>query len=190
MDFFSWIVLPLFIFIARILDVSMGTLRVIFIAKGFKYYAPIVGFFESVIWLLAISQIVLNINNPFLIVVYGFGFAVGTFTGILLEEKLSLGNARIRFIIRTNYDEILKALECEGHLLTVVTARYKGDIAKIVTLLIDRKKVKKVIRIVNDINPKVFYSIEDVRKVSDEDSLPEEKSFIQHIKEFDPFKAK
>ncbi|MFH1390986.1 MAG: DUF5698 domain-containing protein [Candidatus Diapherotrites archaeon] len=188
MDFFSWVALPLFIFLARIVDVSMGTLRVIFIAKGFKYYAPIVGFFESVIWLLAISQIILNITNTWLIIVYGLGFAAGTFSGIWLEEKISLGKARIRFVIRTNYIAVMDALEKEGYRLTVVTADYKRDTAKIITLLTDRKKIKKVIKIVNGINSKVFYSIEDVRKVSEEEDISEEKSTIQYIKEFDPFK--
>lgn len=190
MDFFSWIILPAFIFFARILDVSMGTLRVIFIAKGFKYYAPIIGFFETIIWLLAISQIILNINNPLLIVVYGLGFAAGTFIGILLEEKISLGKVRIRFILRTDYKKVLNVLENEGYLLTVVTAGYKGDTAKVITLMTDRAKIKKIIKLVNDINQKVFYSIEDVRKVSEEDDVLEEKSFIHRIKEFDPFKAK
>ena len=188
MDFFSWIALPLFIFTARIVDVSMGTLRVIFIAKGFKYYAPIIGFFESVIWLLAISQIILNITNPWLIVVYGLGFSAGTFSGIWLEEKISLGKARIRFVIRTNYIAVMDALENEGYLLTVVTAGYKRDNAKVVTLLTDRRKVKKVLKIVNGINPKVFYSVEDVRKVSEEDDVFEEKTMLQRLKEFDPFK--
>jgi len=167
MDFFSWVALPLFIFLARIVDVSMGTLRVIFIAKGFKYYAPIVGFFESVIWLLAISQIILNITNTWLIIVYGLGFAAGTFSGIWLEEKISLGKARIRFVIRTNYIAVMDALEKEGYRLTVVTADYKRGTAKIITLLTDRNKIKKVIKIVNGINSKVFYSIEDVRFVSE-----------------------
>ncbi|MCR4335195.1 MAG: DUF5698 domain-containing protein [archaeon] len=188
MDFFSWVALPLFIFFARIADVSMGTLRVIFIAKGFKYYAPIVAFFESVIWLLAVSQILLNITNPWLIIVYGLGFAVGTFSGIWLEEKISLGKSRIRFVIRTNYKEILGALENKNYLLTVVNAGYKKNTAKVVTLVTDRRKIKKVIQIVNDINPKVFYSVEDVRKVSEEDDNYNEKSIIQYIKEFDPFK--
>ena len=132
----------------------------------------------------------MNINNPLLFVVYGVGFAAGTFIGILLEEKISLGKARIRFIIRTDYKKVLNVLENEGYLLTVVTARYKGDTAKVVTILTNRIKIKKVLKIVNDINPKVFYSIEDVRKVSEEDNVPKEKNMIQHIKEFDPFKAK
>ena len=54
-ELYALVLLPLFIFLARVLDVSLGTIRVIFISKGFKYLAPIVGFFEIMVWLLAIG---------------------------------------------------------------------------------------------------------------------------------------
>ncbi|MBI2112485.1 hypothetical protein HYT52_03045 [Candidatus Woesearchaeota archaeon] len=89
---FSWfthIILPVLIFFARIADVSIGTVRVIFIAKGFKYLAPVLGFFEVLIWLTAIQQVFNNLTNAFTYIGYAAGFATGTYVGIILEEKLS-----------------------------------------------------------------------------------------------------
>ena len=90
---FSWCVVPLLIFVARIMDVSIGTLRVIFVAKGYRIYAPILGFFEVIIWLLAIRQILNHINNPMCYLAYGLGFGVGNYVGIRLDERLSWHSA-------------------------------------------------------------------------------------------------
>jgi uncharacterized protein YebE (UPF0316 family) len=95
---FEWVILPLLIFCARICDVSLGTIRVIFISKGIKYLAPAIGFFEVIIWLLAIGQVMNNLTNIASYIAYGGGFAAGTFIGMLIEEKISLGLTSIRII--------------------------------------------------------------------------------------------
>ena len=85
--FFTWILLPALIFLARILDQSIGTLRLIFLSKGMKYIAPFLGFFEVIIWLLAVGQIMQHLDNWLCYVAYGAGFAMGNFIGITLEER-------------------------------------------------------------------------------------------------------
>jgi len=85
---FSYVVLPLLIFFARIADVSLGTIRIIFISKGFKVLAFLVGFFEVLIWLLAINQIWSDFSNPWLLLAYAAGFATGNYVGIYLDEKI------------------------------------------------------------------------------------------------------
>jgi len=85
---FSYVVLPLLIFFARIADVSLGTIRIIFISKGFKLLSFIVGFFEVLIWLLAINQIWSDFSNPLLLLAYEAGFATGNYVGIYLDEKI------------------------------------------------------------------------------------------------------
>ena len=97
-ELFTWVILPLLIFLARILDVSIGTMRLIFVSKGMKYLAPILGFFEVIIWLLAISQIMQHLDNVLCYVAYGLGFAMGNYLGIVLEEKMSIGTVLIRVI--------------------------------------------------------------------------------------------
>ena len=86
------------IFAARIADVSIGTVRLIFISRGLKYLAPIVGFFEVFIWLMAIGQIMQNISNPVCFVAYAGGFAMGNFVGMCIAEKLSLGVVMVRVV--------------------------------------------------------------------------------------------
>ena len=80
--FYAWLILPLLIFLARVADVSIGTIRLIFISRGLKYLAPVVGFFEILIWLLAIGQIMKNLSNPACYIAYAGGFAMGNFVGM------------------------------------------------------------------------------------------------------------
>ena len=97
-EIFTWVIMPLLIIFARICDVSLGTIRIISIARGYKLIAPLLGFFEILIWLLAIKQIMQNLTNIFYYVAYSGGFAAGTFIGIYIEEKLAMGIFLIRII--------------------------------------------------------------------------------------------
>jgi len=97
-ELFTWVILPVLIFLARIMDVSIGTMRLIFVSKGMKYLAPVLGFFEVTIWLLAIGQIMQHLDNVMCYIAYGSGFAMGNYLGIVLEEKMSIGTVLIRVI--------------------------------------------------------------------------------------------
>jgi uncharacterized protein YebE (UPF0316 family) len=110
---FTWIILPLLIFIARIGDVSIGTLRLIFISRGFKFYAPLLGFFEVIIWLLAIGQIMQHLDNFMCYIAYGLGFATGNYIGIILDEKLSLGTLLVRIVPKKDPTELIMRLRDE-----------------------------------------------------------------------------
>ena len=118
MDLFVILALPFFIFVARAINVSLGTIRVVFVSKGFKYYAPIIGFFEAVVWLFAIALVVNDITNMWLVLAYGLGFSAGTYAGLIIEEKLSIGKVRLRLIVRTNYTKVIKELQSKNYLLT------------------------------------------------------------------------
>jgi uncharacterized protein YebE (UPF0316 family) len=102
---YSWVTVPLLIFSARIIDVSIGTLRVIFLSKGYKKLAPILGFFEVIIWILAVTQVMKHLDNYFNIFAYGAGFATGNYIGLLIDEKLSLGLVMIRIIFKKKPDD-------------------------------------------------------------------------------------
>ena len=95
-DFFSYAVLPILIFLARICDVSIGTMRIIFVSKGKKNIAPVLGFFEVLIWITAISKIMQNLDNYVNYIAYAGGFATGNFIGMLIEERLAMGILMIR----------------------------------------------------------------------------------------------
>ena len=90
-DYFNWIVLPLLIFVSRLADVSLATLRHIFVSKGFKTLVPVLGFFEVLIWLIAIRQIINNVDNLACYLAWAGGLSAGTYLGMYIEEKLALG---------------------------------------------------------------------------------------------------
>ncbi len=164
----SWVVLPLLIFLSRILDQSIGTLRVIFVSKGLKNIAPFFGFFEVIIWLLAVAQVMKHLNNPMSYIAYGAGFAMGNYIGILIEEKLSLGTVLVRVIPRKDTSALIDELRARNFGVTQIDAEgVMGSKVKILFTIIKRKHVPKVISIINKCNPNAFYTIEDIKAVKE-----------------------
>jgi len=166
-DIFAWVVLPLLIVIARICDVSIGTLRLIFVSKGFKKLAPILGFFEVIIWLVAVSQIMKHLDNIVCYIAYGGGFALGNYIGMYLEEKLSIGSVMIRVIPKFDTTELIKELKLQNFGLTVFDAEGALGKVKIIFSVIRRENIGNFISIINRYNPHAFYTIEDVKSVNE-----------------------
>ncbi len=162
-DLTVWLVIPLLIFFARILDVSLGTLRVIFVAKGIRLLAPLLGFFEVLIWLLAIGQIMQNLTNWVNYLSYAGGFAMGNFVGMTIEARLALGKVILRIITHREADKLVKELRDRGYGLTSVDAEGKNGPVKVLFMLVERNELTRISEIVNSYNPRAFYSIEDVR---------------------------
>ncbi len=166
-DFFTWVGLPFLIFLARITDQSIGTIRLIFISKGFRRLAPFIGFFESLIWLLAIREILNHLDNYMCFIAYAGGFATGNYIGMLLEEKISIGTVIVRVIPRRETSQLLNYLTENNYGFTVVDAQgSKGDV-KIIFCVIKRKDLEHFISLIKTYNPNAFYSIEDVRTVNE-----------------------
>jgi uncharacterized protein YebE (UPF0316 family) len=170
---FTYLIVPALIFLARIVDVSMGTIRVIFVSRGLKHLAPVLGFFEVLIWLIAIGQIMRNLTNVICYIAYAGGFAMGTFVGIFLEEKLSIGEVIVRIITKKDATELVEYLKYSNYSVTSIDAQGTTAPVKIIFAVLKRQDVPYVIKIINKFNPNAFYSIEDVRHVK-EGSLPEE----------------
>jgi uncharacterized protein YebE (UPF0316 family) len=160
---FTWILLPLLIFFARILDQSIGTLRLIFLSKGLKYLAPFLGFFEVIIWLLAVGQIMQHLDNWLCYVAYGAGFAMGNFIGISIEERLSLGTSIIRVILSSESPELINELQKHGFGLTILDAEGAKGRVKVIFSIIHRKETAKFLHVLHLYYPTAFYTIEDVK---------------------------
>lgn len=160
--FYTWLVLPLLIFCARVTDVSIGTVRVIFISRGMKYLAPIVGFFEIIIWLLAIGQIMKNLSNPACYIAYAGGFAVGNFVGIWIAEKLSLGVVLVRIVTKKDAVQLVDSLKSADFGVTSVDGHGIAGQVKVVFTIVPRREVNEVVGLVKKFNPKAFYSIEEI----------------------------
>lgn len=162
-QWFAWVVIPLLIFGARVLDVSIGTLRIVYIARGKRIIAPILGFFEVLIWLLAIGQIFKHLDNVACYIAWAAGFGMGNYVGMVIEHKLAIGIEVIRIITRANADNLITHLKSNGYGVTVVDGQGSTGPVKIIFMLIQRKDLPKVTAIVNQHNPKAFYTVEDVQ---------------------------
>ncbi|NVO20436.1 MAG: DUF2179 domain-containing protein [Bacteroidetes bacterium] len=160
---FTWLVLPLLIFFARIMDQSIGTIRLIFISKGLKYVAPFLGFFEVIIWLLAVGQIMQHLGNWISYVAYGAGFAMGNFIGITIEERISLGTVIIRVILSKESPELIDDLKSQNFGLTLVDGEGAKGKVKLIFSIIRRKEIKSFVATVQEYNPNAFYTVEEVK---------------------------
>ena len=160
---FTWVILPLLIFFARILDVSIGTLRLIFVSKGYKFYAPLLGFFEVVIWLLAIGQIMQHLDNFMCYFAYGLGFATGNYLGIILEEKMSLGTVLIRVVPKMDTTNLINHLREHNFGASLVDIEGMTGKLKMIFTIVKRKDLKEVMGIIHEHNPQAFVTIEDVK---------------------------
>jgi uncharacterized protein YebE (UPF0316 family) len=163
---FIYIILPALIFCSRIIDVSIGTMRVIFITKGYRFLAPLCGFFEVLIWLIAVTQIIKNLSNVFCYIAYAGGFATGNFVGMLIEERMALGVVLIRVITRNDAPELIEYLKAHNYGVTVVDAEGLFGKVKILFTVLRRSDIGDVIESIKQYNPQAFYTIEDVRFVS------------------------
>lgn len=165
-DTYAMIILPLFIFVSRILDVSIGTIRIIFVSRGKKFLAPVLGFFEVLIWIIVIGQVMQNLGSFFSYVAYAGGFATGTLVGMIIEEKLAIGVVVVRIIVMKEQCRIQKRLSEAGFGVTSVDAQGKTGEVKIIYSIMKRKELNDAIDIIESCDSKVFYSIEDAKKVN------------------------
>lgn len=162
-EMFNYVIMPLLIFLARIIDVSIGTIRIIFVSRGKKYLAPILGFCETVIWLIAMGQIMQNVSNIVCYIAYGAGFAAGTLVGMIIEEKLALGILVLRIILTEKDDSVKENLIKNGFGITVVDAHGANGKVKLIYTVIKRKSLDKVTQIIESCHANAFYSVEDAR---------------------------
>lgn len=165
-NLYAYLVLPFLIFLARICDVTIGTIRIVYVAKGHKRIAPFLGFFEVFIWVIAISQIMANLNNFVCYFGYAAGFATGNYVGLIVEEKLAVGNLMIRIITPNESDELGKLLNSKGFGYTKINAQGSSGDVDIIYSIVHRNDTARVLNIIKDFDPNIFYSIEDVRSVS------------------------
>jgi uncharacterized protein YebE (UPF0316 family) len=162
-QFFSLVILPVLIFIARVADVTFGTLRIIFVARGLKLLAPVVAFFEILIWLVAIGQIFQNLGSAVNYIAYAAGFAVGNYVGIIVEERMAMGLNLIRIITQHDAEQLIAELKSSDFGVTAVDARGKHGPVKLIFLVVKRKDINRVIEMIHLHNPNAFYTIADVR---------------------------
>lgn len=165
-NLFTYVILPLLIVFARISDVTIGTIRIVMVAKGQKIIAPILGFFEVLIWLIAISKIIENLDNWVCYVAYGLGFALGNYIGMIIEEKVAVGIVQLQIITRADAGLLIEKLKEKGFGITHQEAHGAVEEVSVIYSIIKRTEMSQIIDIIRKYNPNAFYSIADVRFVN------------------------
>lgn len=165
-NYFTYLVLPLLIIIARVTDVTFGTIRIVFVARGNKVIAPLLGFFEVFIWIVAIGQIMQHANNIVCYLAYAFGFALGNYVGLSIEHRLAVGTQVVRIITSKHGAELSTALRAGGFGTTEVDARGANGPVHLLYCVALRKDMNRVEEIIHKVHPQIFYSVEDVKSSS------------------------
>lgn len=166
-DLFRWVIIPALIFLARICDVSINTVRVIYMLNGKRWLSTALGFFESLIWLLAISQILQNVTNPVSYLAYSGGFATGIFVGMLIEERLAIGNVIVRIISQRDAHQMVDNLREGGYRITVLDAEGNHGPVSVIFLISKRQEISRITEIVERTNPMAVFTVEGVKSVRD-----------------------
>lgn len=161
----AWL-MPLLIFAAGLVYITLDTLRVISLSRGKKVLASVLGFAEIVIFLLAVGQVLSNLGNLANLVAYAAGFALGNYAGILVEEKMAMGTVIVRMITRRDAGELMQAMESRRFGVTSVAARGTSGKVRLVFTIVHRRHLRELFALIEAHNPGAFVSVEDVRSVS------------------------
>ncbi|OQX21311.1 MAG: hypothetical protein BWK80_33840 [Desulfobacteraceae bacterium IS3] len=161
-----FVLIPALICCARVCDVTLGTIRIMYLTKGMKVLAALLGFLEVSVWLFAIGQVLHNLTNYLNYIAYATGYALGNYIGICIEEKLSIGTLMLRIITKRDANELIAFLKAEGYGLTNIKAEGAYGPVDIIFTIIRRKNLKELIEIIKRFNPNAFYTVEDVKFVN------------------------
>jgi uncharacterized protein YebE (UPF0316 family) len=160
---YIWIVLPILVFLARVSDVTLGTLRIIFISRGKRNLAPLLGFVEVFIWITIVSQIVSHAQNIVAYLAYAAGFATGAFVGMYIEDRLAIGTQIIRVIVQNEPQVLIENLHAAGYGVTCVDGLGANGPVKLIYTIVLRKNLAHVLSIIHRTHPHAFLTIEDLR---------------------------
>lgn len=173
---FSFVLLPALIFLARIGDVSINTIRIIYVLGGRRLTATILGFFESFIWLMAIRQIFEHMDNWICYVAYPGGFATGIFVGMLIEERIAYGKVIVRIITRKEVAALIGFLNSQHFRYTHVNAQGPDGQENLVFTVLDRERLEDLLLKLREILPSAFYTVERVNRAGESGTVVQEST--------------
>jgi uncharacterized protein YebE (UPF0316 family) len=154
--------LPLVIFVAEACVVTIGTMRSIIISRGMKAAAAGLGLVEASVWLLAVGLVFRNLNNLGCSVAYAAGFTTGNYLGVLLEQKVAVGNVLLRVVTRRDYTVLIQGLTAAGFGVTRLEAQGATGPVHVVLTVVKRKELGRVVALVKRFDPGIFYSVDDL----------------------------
>jgi uncharacterized protein YebE (UPF0316 family) len=156
-------ILPLLVFCAELSVVTISTIRIIFISRGMKVLAPILGFFEISIWLFAIGQIMRNLTDVGCFIAFAAGFTAGNLFGLVIEKKLAIGTLLVRIISRREVADLIAMLKAAEYGVTSLDAEGTTGPVKVVLTVIKRKELHNMLTIIKAFDPRAFYSVDEIQ---------------------------
>lgn len=155
----------IFIFLARVIDMSLATFRILMLMRGRSLLASLIGFLESGIYILALSQVMQHLESPFNMVLFAAGFAVGNYVGSSIEERIALGYVNLQVISLDCYETLQSQLREEGFGVTAVEGSGKDGRHYILYVLSKRRDLSKLMKMINRTDEKAFTCIVETRKI-------------------------
>jgi uncharacterized protein YebE (UPF0316 family) len=153
------------IVVARVTDVSLGTVRTVNVIQGRRVLAAAVGFLEVLIWVLAVSKVVRELDNPFYAVSYAAGFGLGNFIGMLVESRIALGNQVVRVFTRRGA-EVARSVREAGFIATEFQGAGRDGAVTLLFVQTRRRDAQRVAALARTIDPECFYTVDDTRFAS------------------------
>ncbi len=151
------------IFALRVMDMTLDTLRMLFVVRGRKGISWTLGFFQSAIFVLAITSVLSNLDNPLNIIGYAGGFATGNVIGMLIEERLAVGHLRLDIISPTRGAAVATALREASFGVTEIPARGRDGMVSLLSVSVLRKDMARAEGVVREADPDAFVTVEDIR---------------------------
>jgi len=151
------------IFALRITDMSLDTLRVLFVVRGRRTIVWVLGFFQSAVYVIAITKVLSDLSNPLTVLGYAAGFATGNIIGMVVEERLAVGHIQLQIVSKKHGPALAKALRAGGYGVTEISARGRDGTVRLLTTSVLRKDLADAHRIVHETDPDAFMTSEDVR---------------------------
>lgn len=161
----SLVLAALLIFSLRIVDVSLGTLRIGFLVRGQRRLAGLFGFFESLVWLIAAAQVLANLDSPVKFLAYAAGYATGTMLGVSVERWLAIGESIVRVVTPIDTPPVEDSLRSAGHYVTLLNARGRDGDVSVAFSVIPRRKIPEVLKLLHEVNPSAFVTFETTTPV-------------------------
>jgi uncharacterized protein YebE (UPF0316 family) len=156
---------PLVIFVLRIVDVSLATIRMLLAMRGVKFIAPLIGFVEVLVWIIAVGSAIQHLDSPLHLIGYAAGFATGTLVGMTLEEKMAFGLATVRIVSRHGGVELAEALRDRGFGVTEFAGQGREGRVEVVDVVLRRRQLAQVFKEVNTWDPEAFVTVEEPRAI-------------------------
>lgn len=153
------------VFVARVVDVAMGTMRTSFVVRGNRPAAFVLGFLEILVWVVVVAQVIGNLDHPIYAVAFALGFATGTTLGITIEEWFALGDQVVRVFTREQ-GTLAAALRAGGHAVTEFEGRGHAGPVSLLFVQVKRREAEAIAAKARELDPACFWVIDDVRRSS------------------------